>query len=531
MPLSVQPEYLPATDRPLQDVVLLHGWGCSREIWRPLLVLLRPWANVTLVDIPGLAPGVADCGTELDGVLDAMLSCAPAQAVYIGWSLGGQLAISLAQRSPHRVAALITVCTNPRFVATDAWPGMRAELLHQFRQSAGTDPGKALRRFDSLQVAGASRPREMLRSMQSQRSAEGGSELLPGLQWLAELDLREPCRSLSQPQLHLLGSHDALVPDDLKPELANLLTDCPAAEVAMLEGCTHLAPLEAADRIAAHSFDFLKTQGLMSSGQLCAEQSLAKKDVALSFSRAAQDYDSVAQLQRDVGAALLGHLDTVQGEPEHILDLGSGTGYFSRVLQARFPGSTYYGLDLAEGMVRFSRDAHPDAHHWLVADAEALPLAASSVDLVFSSLAVQWCQRPELLFAELVRVLRPGGRCVFTSLGPGTLRELRTAWGAVDQHQHVNSFLPAEVLRETASRFPQISFSLKARPYRMQYRRVGELLNELKTLGAHNVNRQRPTGLTGRRALQGMVQAYETWREDGLLPASYEVFFGSLEKS
>ena len=80
-----------------------------------------------------------------------------------------------------------------------------------------------------------------------------------------------------------------------------------------------------------------------------------------------------------------------------------------------------------ETMVEFARRKYPRAGDWLVGDAEHLPLASQSVDLVFSSLAIQWCARPHLLFAELARVLRPGGRCLFTSLGPDTLRELRTS--------------------------------------------------------------------------------------------------------
>ncbi|PLW70788.1 malonyl-ACP O-methyltransferase BioC [Pseudohalioglobus lutimaris] len=531
MQLSLQPEYLPATENPLQDVVLLHGWGCSREIWRPLVALLRPWANITLFDIPGLAPGVPGPDSGVDGLLESILQVAPERALYLGWSLGGQLAIALAQRSSRRVAAVVTVCSNPCFVAAEGWPGMEAQLLEQFRASAGVDPGKALRRFDSLQVAGASQPRGLLRNLQNQRAADVGGGLTVGLDWLAQLDLREHCSSLLQPQLHLLGSEDALVPATLVEALPDLLAECPVAEVTVLEGSSHLAPLEAAAPIAARILAFIGEQGLRPGEHVCTEQSLAKKDVALSFSRAAQDYDSVAQLQRDVGAALLATLDAVPQTPGTVLDLGSGTGYFFPELQARYPGATYLGLDLAEGMTRFSRGAYPDAHHWLVGDAEALPLAASSVDLVFSSLAVQWCQRPELLFAELARVLRPGGRCVFTSLGPDTLRELRASWGAVDQHQHVNTFLHADVLRSAASSCPDVSFMLTSRSYCMQYRRVRELLSELKTLGAHNVNRDRPSGLTGRRALQGMMQAYEAWREDGLLPASYEVYFGILEKT
>jgi malonyl-CoA O-methyltransferase len=180
-------------------------------------------------------------------------------------------------------------------------------------------------------------------------------------------------------------------------------------------------------------------------------------------------------------------------------------------------------------MVEYARAHAAGGAHWLVGDAESLPLAADSVDLVFSSLAIQWCHRPQQLFAELGRVLRPGGRCVFTTLGPDTLRELRQAWAAVDDRQHVNTFLPPQQLAAAAASVPGIRLSLRARRHCMQYARVGELLAELKTLGAHNMNRGRPEGLTSRKTLQGMLQAYEQWRVEGLLPATYDVIFGVVE--
>jgi malonyl-CoA O-methyltransferase len=201
------------------------------------------------------------------------------------------------------------------------------------------------------------------------------------------------------------------------------------------------------------------------------------------------------------------------------------------MLQQRFPAARYLGLDLAQGMVDYARARLPGQGEWLVADAESLPLASASVDLVFSSLAIQWCERPGALFAELARVLRPGGRCVFTTLGPATLRELRTAWAAVDRHQHVNSFLPATTLETAAAGAAGLHLQLQSHQYRMQYSRVRDLLHELKGLGAHNVTRQRPSGLTGRKTLQGMVRAYEEWRCDGLLPATYDVLFGTLERA
>jgi malonyl-CoA O-methyltransferase len=257
---------------------------------------------------------------------------------------------------------------------------------------------------------------------------------------------------------------------------------------------------------------------------------LEKKDVAASFSRAAAKYDSVAHLQRDVGAQLLTRLEQWQGAVATVLDLGCGTGFFCPALKDRYPTARYLGLDLASGMVEYARGRYGDDGDWLVADAEALPLASESIDLVFSSLALQWCYRPEHLFPELARVLRPGGMCVFTSLGPDTLWELRSAWSAVDGHQHVNTFLPTSDLETAVGRIPGVKMQLERHVLRMEYARVRDLLDELKALGAHNMNRSRQPGLTSRRSLQGMLQAYEARRTGGVLPATYDVIFGVLEK-
>ncbi|MCB1676625.1 MAG: alpha/beta fold hydrolase, partial [Halioglobus sp.] len=178
-------EYLSATRAARQHLVLLHGWGANREIWRPLVARLRPWADTTLVDIPGCAPGLEPPQESgLDAVLAALSACTAGPAVYVGWSLGGQLAIELALRDSARVAAVITICSNPRFVATDAWPGMSGEVFGGFCASAAADPTAALRRFDSLQVAGARGPRALLRQLHDQCRGAGGPGLLAGLDWL-----------------------------------------------------------------------------------------------------------------------------------------------------------------------------------------------------------------------------------------------------------------------------------------------------------------------------------------------------------
>ncbi len=524
-------EYLPATGGARQALVLLHGWGSSREIWRPLLPYLRPWADLTLFDLPGCTPG---CETPepvaLDALLAALLHQAPREAVYLGWSLGGQLALELAAREPDRVAGLVTLCSNPRFLATAGWPGMATADYAGFRVRFADQPGPGLRRFDSLQAEGSPRGRAVLRDLQQLRRGEPGPAMLAGLEWLATLDQRLLLGDLAAPRLHLLAECDALVPASLADSLGELSGSAGRAEVAILPVASHLAPLEVPGEIAAALQDFLVRQHLLRDAPPPPPEAIPKLEVATSFSRSATHYDSVARLQREVGERLLTRLEAVSSTPATVLDLGCGTGAFLPELARRFPGAQYIGLDLAAGMVEFARRRHPGTALWLVGDAEALPLAADSVDLVYSSLAIQWCQRPALLFSELARVLRPGGKCVFTTLGPGTLHELRSAWAAVDGHRHVNDFSSPAELSE-AGALPGMRIRLASECLRMQYRQVRELLSELKTLGAHNMNRQRPAGLTGRRTLLGMFEAYEQWREGDMLPATYDVIYGTLEKT
>lgn len=528
MPLHY--EYLPATGTPRQDIVLLHGWGCNREVWRPLLVLLRPWANITLMDIPGSAPGRSSGKVpDLPELLAALLDCCPRKAVYVGWSLGGVLGAALAARYPERVRALVTLCSNPMFVAADDWPGMDGGVFRAFSTGMEQQPAATLKRFDSLQVTGARHPRKLLRQLQSLGRQPASGELLAGLKWLESLDMREALPELKPPQLHLLAAEDALVPAAIARLLESQLAATPAASVKVLASSSHLAPLDVPELLAEEIRIFLEGSGT-SSERPGAEPELEKKAVAASFSRAATQYDSVARLQRNVGERLLTYLDGWSIEPARVLDLGCGTGHFCPSLTERYPRAQYLGLDLASGMVEYARTRSPGDCDWLVADAESLPLASESIDLVFSSLAVQWCLRPEHLFAELSRILRPGGKCVFTSLAPNTLFELRSAWAAVDSHQHVNTFLPTADLLAAVERIPATELAIEEQVFGMEYARVRDLLDELKTLGAHNMNRSRPAGLTSRRALQGMLQAYEARRCNGVLPATYDVIFGVLEK-
>jgi malonyl-CoA O-methyltransferase len=253
-----------------------------------------------------------------------------------------------------------------------------------------------------------------------------------------------------------------------------------------------------------------------------------KRQVAASFSRAAASYDSVAQLQRDVGSELLRRLpdDFVPGR---WLDLGCGTGHFSRALGERFAASHGVALDIAEGMLNHARPLG-GATHFIAGDAERLPLRDSTCDLIFSSLAVQWCSDFAGVLSEAHRALKPGGIFAFASLCVGTLYELRDSWRQVDGMVHVNRFREFETYQQLCAASGLNVASLQTRPHVLHYPDVRSLTHELKALGAHNLNPGRPGGLTGRARILGLIEAYEQFRQAQGLPATYQVVYAVLEK-
>lgn len=253
-----------------------------------------------------------------------------------------------------------------------------------------------------------------------------------------------------------------------------------------------------------------------------------KRDVAQSFSRAAASYDSVAALQREVGQHLLAQLDLQR--PQRWLDLGSGTGYFTRQLQQRYPQAQGVAVDIAEGMLRHARQ-HGMHAHAVLGDAENLPVASDSVDLIYSSLALQWCEDFAQVLSEVQRVLRPGGQLAFSSLAHGTLYELQSSWQAVDQQVHVNAFRGFEDYQQLCANSGLRVLSLKLKPQVLHFSSVRELTRELKALGAQNLNQGRPNGLLGRARLQALQAAYEHYREHQGLPATYQVVYGVLQKT
>lgn len=223
------------------DLVLLHGWGMNGAVWETVAESLSADYRVTIIELPG--HGHSPFAGGLDSLRDwarACLSAAPDRAVWIGWSLGGQIAVQAALLSPRRVSGLVPVAASPCFVQADGWPHAVARgTLAGFAATLRDDPRTTLERFLALQVRGSAEARPTLRRLRqglSDRPDPDPAALDRGLELLRETDLRDRLAGLQCPSLWLLGQRDTLVPAGVAEDIERLL---PAARVRVIPGAGH----------------------------------------------------------------------------------------------------------------------------------------------------------------------------------------------------------------------------------------------------------------------------------------------------
>lgn len=245
------------------------------------------------------------------------------------------------------------------------------------------------------------------------------------------------------------------------------------------------------------------------------------------FERAAAGFDAAAVLPREIGDRLLERLDLIRMQPQRALDLGAGTGAIAETLLRRYRGARIYAVDNAAAMLELARRRGGWRRRPCVvcADAARLPLASGSLDMVVSNLMLPWCLPPDAVFAEIRRVLTPGGVLLFSTLGPDTLAELRGSWAQVDVRPHVNPFMDMHDVGDALLRAGFADPVMDAERLEVSYPDVKALLHELKSLGAGNALAGRAPGLGGRGRLKAMIEAYERGAH-GRIQATCEVVYG-----
>mgnify|MGYP001566229188 CR=1 FL=1 len=246
--------------------------------------------------------------------------------------------------------------------------------------------------------------------------------------------------------------------------------------------------------------------------------------VRLAFNKASNNYDDHAFLQKEIATRLNEKLNVISASSNVILDLGAGTGLLSEQLLQRFSDSKIIALDFAQNSLKNNK-----ANHKICANANHLPLADNSVDIVISSLMMQWCPDLKQLFSEIHRVLKNDGLILFSTFGPDTLKELKKSWSVVDNETHVNTFTDMHDIGDQILGCGFQSPVMEMEKLTLTYQAVTDLLRDLKAIGAQSVDK-RSKSLTGKDKFKLMTKMYESYRKEGKLPATYEVIYGHAWK-
>jgi malonyl-CoA O-methyltransferase len=274
---------------------------------------------------------------------------------------------------------------------------------------------------------------------------------------------------------------------------------------------------------------------------------LRKSAVKAAFNRAATHYDDAAALQREVCDRTIEKLDLIKIDPQHIVDIGCGTGYGTYKLMQRFTKAQLTGVDVAQGMVDATIArcngtglgatmkqlfAKPRVTG-VCADAEQLPMEPLSCDFVFSTFAIHWCDTLQAI-KEAYRIAKPGALILIAVPGPDTLKELNTAFKQADPKgfAHINRFIDmhdvGDMLVEAGFADPVIDMEHIV----VTHETTRDVMIDLKTIGASNHLQGRQQGLMGKDKFKRVIAAYEQFRDatTGKLPATYEVVYAHAWK-
>ena len=241
-------------------LVLLHGWGMHAGIFAPLADALRERHALHLVDLPGHGRARASAQPlQLAPVAEALADALP-RAIWVGWSLGGLVALQVAQARPERVRGLVMLAAPPCFCRRDDWPaGMDPQVFEQFGADLERDYAGTLDRFLALEAQGSDHMRAELRTLRHAVHAVGDPApraLAEGLAILHDADLRPGLPTLAMPSLWIAGRRDRLVSPAALHAAAALAPHARAVEIA---GAGHAPFLTHADAVAAAIAAFAAT--------------------------------------------------------------------------------------------------------------------------------------------------------------------------------------------------------------------------------------------------------------------------------
>jgi len=239
---------------------------------------------------------------------------------------------------------------------------------------------------------------------------------------------------------------------------------------------------------------------------------------------------------REIAARMAERLDLMKLLPDRVLDLGCGNQLDRAGLQQRYPKAQVIGLDLSPAQLKPTpvsgltalRQRFLGATGPLVVqgDFTALPLASACADLIWSNCALHWVSDGERAIAEWSRVLKPDGALLFSTFGPDSLREVRSAFQAVDEDPHALSFTDLHDYGDMLASHGFAQPVMDMERMTLTYGSTDAFWRDVRDLGGQPLAAVR-RGLFGKAALARLSLALEAQRNaEGLLELTIEIVTG-----
>ncbi len=205
-------------------LVLLHGWGSNSKIWHSCIATLSKEFQIWCIDLPGHGKSQSlSWDASIDQGLDLLSNALPKESSIVGWSLGGLFAQLFLKHYPQRVQNLMLIASTPKFVASKNWlHGMPTKTFEKFSQSYTTSPQKTLKKFHALQALHGLNARQVMQQLNQSLETQSMLEIAWGLQWLAQVDLRESNLAENIIVHMLQGENDQVVSVDAAKDAACL---------------------------------------------------------------------------------------------------------------------------------------------------------------------------------------------------------------------------------------------------------------------------------------------------------------------
>ena len=247
-------------------------------------------------------------------------------------------------------------------------------------------------------------------------------------------------------------------------------------------------------------------------------------------------------LRDEIARRLIDRLSDITRKFPHVVDLGCNTANIARQLPPGQSGiEILLNLDTSLQSLRRARRLVEEAglstsvkQHFALYDEQFLPLPPDTFDLVLSSLSLHWVNDIPTLLSQALAALKPDCPFILAMFGGSTLQELRSAFSLTDRERtdslipHVSPFVTPRDIGDLLSAAGFALPTVDADTITVRYPDAFTLYHHLQMMGEQGAGLMARRGGGGRDALVGAAAVYESMYkdEDGLLPCTFQVFYG-----